>query len=329
VLITKHFLFGYGFSFSNVFSNVPLIYTLPGMKSRQKILVVGFGDVAERLVLHLTPRYRVYALVRTPERAETCRKLGVMPVRGDLANCATLFRIAGLADTVFHFAPPPNHGQFDRHTRNLIAALSGNANLQRPGMLPQRLIYISTTGVYGDCGGLQIDETRRRNPQTERAVRRVDAETALRAWGRRNGVVVSILRAPGIYAADRLPIERLQRGAPTLAAADDVYTNHIHADDLAGAALRAARRGLPNRLYNVVDYSDLRMGDYFDLVADRFNLPHPPRVNRLEARANIGAAMLSFMNESRRIRNARLTGELRFRLQYPTVIGFLDKRAKN
>ena len=294
------------------------------MKSRQKILIVGFGDVAERLARLLGTRHRVYALVRKPERAARARTLGVIPINGDLADRSSLSRLTGLADTVFHFAPPPSYGQLDRHTRNLIAALSRNANSKRPAMLPQRLIYIGTTGVYGDCGGRQIDETRPTHPQTQRAVRRVDAETALRAWGRHSGVAVSILRAPGIYAADRLPIERLQKGIPALNAADDVFTNHIHADDLACAALRAAYRGLPNRVYNAVDDSDMRMGDYFDLVADRFNWPHPPRVSRIDAASQIGAAMLSFMNESRRIGNARLTTELGLRLHYPTVDDFLS-----
>ena len=295
------------------------------MKSPQKILIIGFGDVAERLVRMLDHRYRVYALIRNPERVVVARALRVVPIRGDLAQRASQARLSNIADTVFHFAPPPNHGQRDRHTRNLIAALSGNANSRGAAMLPQRLIYISTTGVYGDCGGQQIDETRPIHPQTARAVRRVDAENELRAWGKRSGVAVSILRAPGIYAANRLPIERLQKGTPALIAADDVFTNHIHADDLARAAWVAAYRALPNRVYNVVDNSDMRMGDYFELVADRFSLPHPQRVSRAEANQKIGAAMLSFMSESRRIGNARLRDELAFQLRYPSVKMFLDE----
>ena len=295
------------------------------MKSPQKILIIGFGDVAERLVRKLGNRQRIYALIRNPERAAVARALKVIPILGDLAHRASQARLANIADTVFHFAPPPNHGQRDCHTRNLIAALSGNANSRRAAMLPQRLVYISTTGVYGDCSGQQIDETRPTHPQTARALRRVDAENVLRAWGKRSGVAVSILRAPGIYAADRLPIERLQKGTPALIAADDVFTNHIHADDLARAAWVASYRALPNRAYNVVDNSDMRMGDYFELVADRFGLPHPPRVGRAEAAQRIGAAMLSFMSESRRIGNARLRGELAFQLRYPTVNAFLNE----
>jgi nucleoside-diphosphate-sugar epimerase len=194
-------------------------------------------------------------------------------------------------------------------------------------MLPQRLVYISTTGVYGDCHGEQIDETRPVHPQTPRAARRVDAERVLREWGRHTGVNVSILRAPGIYARERLPIERLQKGLPALILADDVFTNHIHADDLAAAALRAATRGRPNRVYNAVDDSELLMGSYFDLVADRFRLARPPRLSRHEAASKIGEAMLSFMSESRRIGNARLRRELDFSPRYPTVEDFLMQLA--
>lgn len=293
------------------------------MKSQQKILIVGFGDVGERLARQLVKRYTLYALVRTPERAAFARAQGAIPICGDLANRFSLSRLAGVANIVFHFAPPAGHGHHDRNTRNLIAALSRHANSERPAMLPQRLIYISTTGVYGDCGGRQIDETCPPNPRTERARRRVDAEAVLREWGTRSGVVISILRAPGIYAVDRLPVERIQNGAPALAPADDVYTNHIHAHDLACAAWRAARLGLPNRVYNAVDDSDMRMGEYFDLVADHAGLPRPPRLSRTEVETKISASMLSFMSESRRIGNSRLTRELGLSLRYPTVYDFL------
>ena len=301
------------------------------MYAANRILIIGFGDIGERLAKYLRPliqsrHLQVTALVRKPERAIIARTYGVVPIVGDLADRHLLLRIAGLAQIIFHFAPPPNHGLFDSHTRNLLAALSRQSSKQ-PWMLPQRLIYISTTGVYGDCGGAAIDETRHIQPATDRAKRRVDAEAALYAWGMQSGVAMSVLRAPGIYAKDRLPIERLKNHTPALIAADDVYTNHIHADDLARAAWIAAARGLPNRVYNVVDDTDLKMGDYFDLVADHYQLPRAPRLSREALNANTNAplspAMLSFMSESRRIGNARLKRELGFQFQYPSVTEFL------
>jgi len=279
----------------------------------QKILIVGSGDVARRVLSRLARRYRVYAVLRDASRAATWRAAGAVPLLADLDDRASLQRLAGLADCVLHLAPPPGTGQGDRRTGNLLAALGKGKSL------PRRLIYVSTTGVYGDCSGARIDETRRCHPESARAGRRVAAEQALRAWGRRTGVAVAILRAPGIYAADRLPLERLQKGTPALVDRDDVFTNHIHADDLAAACIAAIRHGRSNRVYNVVDDSDLKMADYFDRVADAFALPRPPRLTRADAAQQLSPLQMSFMRESRRIGNRRLKDELKLRLAYPTV----------
>jgi nucleoside-diphosphate-sugar epimerase len=128
-----------------------------------------------------------------------------------------------------------------------------------------------------------------------------------------------ILRVPGIYAADRLPLERLRTGTPALTTEDDAYVNHVHADDLARVALAACHRGYANRMYNVTDDAPQKMGDYFDLVADGFGLPRPPRVTRAEAERLLPQNLLSFMRESRRLVNRRIKRELRTRLRFPTV----------
>jgi nucleoside-diphosphate-sugar epimerase len=186
----------------------------------------------------------------------------------------------------------------------------------------QRIVYASTSGVYGDCGGARFDETRAVEATTDRARRRVDAEAQLRWFGRRSGARVTVLRIPGIYAADRPgghPRERLARGTPVLATADDVYTNHIHADDLARACVAALHRGAPQRVLHASDDSELKMGDYFDLAADLCGLPRPRRITRAEAAGQLSPMLLSFMSESRRLDNQRLKRELRLRLRYPTV----------
>ena len=279
----------------------------------QKILIVGSGDVARRILPLLLLRYRVLAVLRDPAKAQAWRSAGAQVVTADLDQPQSLHRLAGLADAVLHLAPPPNSGETDSRTRHLLATLS------RGKSLPRSLIYVSTTGVYGDCAGAEIDEIRRLNPESTRAGRRVDAEMVLRAWGLANGVRVAILRAPGIYAADRLPLERLENGLPALSTADDVFTNHIHADDLARACVAALRYGRPNRAVNVVDDTDLRMGDYFDKVAAAFDLPKVPRLPRAELARQVSPMQLSFMRESRRITNQRLKKELKLRLRYPTV----------
>jgi nucleoside-diphosphate-sugar epimerase len=285
----------------------------------QKILIVGSGDVARRILSRLAHRARVYALLRNAGRAAEWREAGATPVLADLDDRGSLQRIAGLADYVLHLAPPPGEGRHDTRTRNLLAALGKNKSL------PRRLVYVSTTGVYGDCDGAQIDETRRLNPESSRAGRRVDAERCLREWGERTGVKVSILRAPGIYAAERLPLERLNKALPALSEADDGYTNHIHADDLAAACIAALHHGGANRVYNVVDDSDLKMAEYFDRVADAFALPRPPRISREEAARTLSPVQMSFMRESRRIGNKRLKTELKLKLAFPSIdVGIAD-----
>jgi nucleoside-diphosphate-sugar epimerase len=268
-------------------------------------MIIGCGDIALRMAPLLRARYVLYALTRKRERFAALRAQGLKP--------DTLAALAGLAHDVVHFAPPPRSGLIDTRTTHLIAALAKGKSL------PQQLVYISTSGVYGDCHGAIVEETRPLNPQTARALRRVNAERQLRAWGTRSGVRVAILRVPGIYASDRLPLARLERGTPAINADEDAFVNHIHADDLARIVVAALRRGQPNRSYNAVDDAPSRMGDYFDLVADGFGLPCPPRLPRAEAQRVIPDSMYSFMKESRQLTNVRIKRELRVTLRYPSV----------
>lgn len=289
----------------------------------KRLLIIGCGDVGVRLIPLARARYhvygRVYALTRDPAQCASLRALGVTPVIGDLDKPQSLSAIAGIAHDVVHFAPPPSQGVTDTRTAHLIAAMGKRRSKNIQGSLPQHFVYISTSGVYGDCGGAVVPETRPAHPQTARAQRRVDAERRLRAWGARSGVRVSILRVPGIYAADRLPLTRLEHGTPALRDEEDSYVNHIHADDLARMVIAALNHASPGRAYNAVDDLPQKMGEYFDLVADRHGLNRPPRIARSEATRVIPENLLSFMSESRRLTNQRIKQELRFRLRYPSV----------
>ena len=277
------------------------------------MLIVGCGDVGLRAAWFLRGQ-RVLALTSSPGRAPQLRAAGITPIAGNLDRPASIARLAGLATRVLHLAPPPLDGWTDPRTVALARAL-------RRRSLPTALVYASTSGVYGDCGGAWVDETRPVAPATPRAQRRVNAERAVRHLGRA-GVRASILRIPGIYANDRPggnPRERLLRGTPVLVPEDDVYTNHIHADDLARACVAALWRGRPGRIVHVCDDTELRMGDYFDWVADHFGLPRAPRLSRAEAAQQLSPMQLSFMGESRRLHNQRLKTELRVALRYPTI----------
>ncbi|WLI90064.1 SDR family oxidoreductase [Massilia sp. R2A-15] len=284
---------------------------------RPRLLIVGCGDVGMRLLPLLRGRFRVFAVTSSAERRAELRAAGAIPIVANLDQPESLQRLARLAPYVVHLAPPQPSGALDLRTRRLTAILPDGA----------RLVYVSTSGVYGDCQGQLIDETRPVAPHNARATRRVDAERVLRAWARRAQGRLAIVRAPGIYASGRLPLERLAKGTPALRDADDVHTNHIHADDLARIAALALFRALPGRVYNAVDDSHMKMAEYFDAVADAFGMARPPRLARAELAREVSPVLLSFMSESRRLRNDRIKRELGVRLAYPEVRPALARMA--
>ncbi len=295
-------------------SNQSPLGALPSRFKRERLLIIGCGDVGQRVV-RVQRHVRVVALTSSPERVGALRAQGLTPVVGNLDEPASLQRLAGWATRVLHLAPPPLQGSTDPRTLALTRLLMRRS-------APLSVVYGSTSGVYGDCAGAWVDESCAVNPITPRAQRRVDAESRVRHLGRlrSSAVRVSVLRIPGIYAPDReggTPRDRLLRGTPVLAREDDVFTNHIHADDLARACQLALWRGQPQRTYNVNDDSQLLMGDYFDMAAGLYGLPKPPRINRAHAQTELPAMQLSFMSESRRMVNTRMKRELRLQLRYP------------
>lgn len=253
----------------------------------KRLLIAGFGDIARRAAPDLERRFDILRL---------SRRNGF-----DLDRPETLAIEA--ADALLHLAPPPAYGETDRRTAHLLAAL------EKGRILPTRVVYVSTSGVYGDCGGARVDESRPIVPATPRARRRADAERQLNAWCSGKAIPLVILRAPGIYAADRLPLERLRAGTPVMRAADDLYTSHIHADDLAAIAVRALESDAAPGVYNAADDTEMKMGDWLDLVADFSGLPRLPR----------GRSVDSFATESRRLDNRRIKDVLGVSLKYPTV----------
>jgi len=278
---------------------------------KPRLLIVGCGKVGLRIVARLNRRFRVFATTTSPAQCQALRSAGATPMLLDLDGRPSN-RIAGLAPRVICLAPPPPAGSTDTRIAHLLQLLRRR---------PRRFVYISTTGVYGDRRGAWVDETASPAPITERALRRADAERRARAhpWH------ASVLRVPGIYGPGRLPTERLRRAVPAPLPAEDVLTNHIHIDDLARICVASLFRAAPRRVYNAVDDSCLALGEYLDLVADRFGLPRAPRLPREALRRAVSPTQFSFFEESRRLRNRRIKSELRMRLWFPTVRdGLLD-----
>lgn len=291
------------------------------MKKRTRIVLVGCGDVALRVARRLHGRYLIYGLARSAAQAEILRAAGVRPIRGDLDDRRSLLRLALGAHAVLHFAPPASETPGDPRTRFLLAAMASKTKTS------QHWVYISTSGVYGDHGGAWVRESSLQKPQSERAQRRQAAENLLRRGCRRFGARLAILRAPGIYADNRLPLDRLRAGTPVLRTDEDVFTNHVHADDLARATIAAMWLGRGGRAYNASDDAAWRMGEWFDRLADAASLPRPPRIARAVASQHLSAIQLSFMSESRRLMNTRLKRELRFRFSHPTPEQLLARLA--
>lgn len=222
---------------------------------------------------------------------------------------------------LFWFAPPQKQGQQDLRIRQLCQQL-------QPGQV-SRLVYISTTAVYGDCQGRWIDEDEPLKPGTDRGKRRQDAEKCLQKAAQSHQFELIILRVPGIYGPGRWPLARLQKGLPVLREAESPYTNRIHQDDLAAIAVKAMANATVNtgesRVYNVSDGNPSTMTDYFNRIADAFNLPRPQQVDRREAEQKLTPAMLSFMNESKRLDNGRVLMDLKIHFSHSSLTSALTK----
>ena len=278
------------------------------------LLIVGFGSVGKKFIETYPNQFRVTAVSRS------CHSGLIVPAKKfkqhslDLDDPQSLVRLAAVAENVVYLAPPKPEGTEDTRLRSFLRLISKRVRI------PQRIVYVSTTGVYGDQKGARADETHPVSPLTERGKRRADAEEQIRLWAKRFRKRVVLLRVPGIYAKDRLPLSRLKQGLPSISKDDDSYSNHIHEDDLARIIFKALFSGRSRRIYNANDNTEMKMGDYFDLVADRCGLARPERLSRGEVGERVSTGVLSFMSESRKVDNSRMLRELKIRLSYPTVV---------
>lgn len=275
-----------------------------------QVLIVGCGDLGMRVAKRLIDEgQRVVGLVRTADSAATLRRSHIEALEVDLDTTPPPD-----AGQVFWFAPPPTTGRCDPRLRDWLAGLP---------WAKRKVVYVSTSGVYGDCGGRWIDEDEPLKPQTDRGRRRLDAEKALRDPAGAHGSAVVVLRVPGIYGPGRLPVERLGQNLPVVRDSEDEaarrWTNRIHVDDLATAAIAAMQCGAAGAAYNVADGHPTTMSDYFQRCARLLGLPDPPQVSMEEARRRLSPALMSFMEESKRLHNRRMLLELGVRLRYPDL----------
>ncbi|MEE9444817.1 MAG: NAD-dependent epimerase/dehydratase family protein [Cocleimonas sp.] len=282
----------------------------------KKIWIIGCGDIGRRLVrlyLSIETKPNISGLISSQKSFEACTKLGIDSFKFNLDNqdCFKQLNRNDFKDChLFYFAPPPSEGKQD---------LRLSTFLEKMGDAPKRIVLISTTGVYGDSKGEWIDETTPVNPVADRAHRRLSAENSLKQWAKNSHREYMILRVPGIYAQDRLPLERLQKQLPIVNEADAGFTNRIHADDLAHACLLAMESSHSNEIINITDGQPSTMTDYFNQVADFANLPRPPQISMQEAEKTLSAGMVSYLKESRRIKNKKMLALLMISLKFPNL----------
>lgn len=279
----------------------------------RNVIIVGCGYVGSRVALrHKACGDEVLAIVRSEGGVERMRAMGVRATVWDLDSAPLVGGPNCQGSWLYYFVPPPGKGEADPRVR----ALAGHFN--RSGH-PHKVVYLSTTGVYGDCGGQWIDENQPLAPNAARSRRRVDAESCWRAWREESQGKLAILRVGGIYGPGRLPLRRLKEGLPLLNEAELPFTNRIHVDDLVEVCVAAMDSNSDEAVYNVSDGHPSTMGDYFDRIADLAGLPRPPRISRDEAATALSAGMMDYMNESRRLSNHKLRQGLGIGLRYPIL----------
>jgi len=282
-------------------------------KPASPVVIIGCGDIGTQVAkTYLKNKQKIQAIIQSKTSHSKLFKLGIDAFMTDLSqpfnnplnseNCQ-----------LYLFAPPPSQGTTDTHTKHLIQALDSS------GKLPQRIVYISTTGVYGDCQGRWINEEEPVKPQADRAKRRLDAEQQLLSWSKQTGVDIIILRVAGIYGPNKLPLERLRQKQPVIRASESPITNRIHSTDLVNIAITAMERGKAGEIYNVCDSAPGTMADYFKQIAIKANLPIPAEISLSEGNDKLSAGMMSYMRESRRLSNKKMLHELDITLLYPTL----------
>jgi len=293
------------------------------MTGLQKVMIIGCGDIGRRVAqLVQTEKGQVIAMVRSDARRNALQEAGIQTLTGNLDEPSSLVDLPMKGAVVFYFAPPPGGGFTDPRVRAFCATVPDGAE-------PAKIVYMSTSGVYGDCGDTEVTEETPPNPQTARAKRRLDAETTFLEWGRERNIPVVILRVTGIYGPGRFPVTQLANGQPVLREEEAPLTNRIHADDLARICLAAAEKGEAGEIFNVSDGHPGTMTEYFNAVADALGYPRPRQVTMEEAREVMSPLMLSYVSESRRMDNSKMLTRLGIKLLYPTLADGMRKSTKD
>lgn len=270
------------------------------------VLIIGCGYTGRRLGTRLAAEgASVRGLVAHAASAAPLESLGIAPQVENLDSDEGRIRVDGTL--VYYCAPPPREGDTDPRLARTLTRLSGR---------PRRIVYLSTTGVYGDRNGAWVDETSQTAPANARSRRRVDAEAQIRAYASANGCEWVILRVAGIYGPDRLPLERLRAGDPVLRDADSGFSNRIYVDDLVTVCERAGdSAAAANEIFNVADGVPTTSAAFSRELARQAALPAPREIDWAMMQAEASAMRHSFLAESKRVNADKLQRLLGVSLQ--------------
>jgi nucleoside-diphosphate-sugar epimerase len=275
--------------------------------------IIGCGDIGFRVARELIRQeHQVQATIHFEEGVKVPQSAGIKTIVAnfDFQEDVPDFSMHG--QKLFYFMPPQGGGSSDYRMLNFCRKLA-------PDNYPSKIVYISTSGVYGDCGAELVTEETPINPQTSRAKRRASAENQLREQAEKLGFSLVILRVTGIYGPGRLPISQLTKGHEVLKAEDAPGTNRIHSLDLVQICLAAMAKGENGDIFNVCDGQESSMSEYFIAVAKMYGLPQPKQLSWAEAEKVMNPLTFSFLKESRRMSNRKILEKLGIEFQYPTL----------
>ncbi|MEM7303908.1 MAG: NAD-dependent epimerase/dehydratase family protein [Pseudomonadota bacterium] len=275
-------------------------------------IITGCGQVGRQLCDLLAVQNKtITCLVKTQASRDLLTQRGFTAKTFDLDTRPTLPEDLPLAQSdLYYFIPPSNTDLIDHRIDYFLELCKTH--------IPRRIVYISTSGVYGDCNGEWVNEAHPASPVTERAKRRYYAELSLIQFCKEFQCQFNILRVGGIYGPERLPLERLKT-VTVVCPEEAPYSNRIHAYDLASACLAAMHCDTHGEIINVADGHPTSMTDYFYQLADMAELPHPPCVPLSQAEEKLSPGMLSFINESRRLSIDKMQSVLKIALKFPTL----------
>jgi nucleoside-diphosphate-sugar epimerase len=181
----------------------------------------------------------------------------------------------------------------------------------------QSVVYLSTIGVYGDCGGAWVDEATPPKPEAARSRERLAAEQSWQMLGERLGIPVAILRLAGIYGPGQNALVQIANGRARRIIKPGQVFNRIHVGDI-GQAIDAAFTRRASGIFNIADDEPTPPGEPIEFAAQLMNVAPPPEVAFDSAAPSMSPMALSFWQECRRVHNDKLKKVLGVRLLYPT-----------